>query len=60
MEKAIRLACVQLRWKECKVIEPDHIEATLNVRIAWLLIFIIPIKSILLSIKIVRILNTMG
>ena len=32
MGKAIRVACVQLRWKECKVIEPDHIEATLNVR----------------------------
>ena len=32
MEKAIRGACVQLKWKECKVIEPDHIEATLNVR----------------------------
>ena len=51
MEKAIRGACVQLKWKECKVIEPDHIEATLNVRTHSLVVNIFIPKNILLTTK---------
>ena len=32
MEKAILLACIQLKWKKCEVIELAHIEAVLHVR----------------------------